>query len=134
MGLWWEQEDVGRRDAESRRNAVTALADIVSTLGVCHDDHTKDTQTPTGTDMAPSEVRPLGRTLALSVFRTLLRCLTDYATDDRGDVGRWVREAGMRGLLRCALLYAAADRAQLGMFLLPCCYFCLPFAELCSDV
>lgn len=110
-----EQEDVGRRDAESRRNAVTALADVVSTLGVCHDDHTTDTQTPAATEAAPSEVRPLGRAVALSVMRTLLRCLTDYATDDRGDVGRWVREAGMRGLLRCALLYATVDRTQPGM-------------------
>ena len=113
-----------RRDAESRRNAVAALTDVVCLLGVCHSDSAA-IATKTDTQTAPTAVTPLGRTAALTVFQTLLRCLTDYATDDRGDVGRWAREAGMRGLLRCALLYAETDRQHPGTDL------CVVFLFLC---
>jgi hypothetical protein len=40
------------------------------------------------------------------VASTLLLCLDDYATDNRGDVGSWVREAAMQGLEKLAIKLA----------------------------
>mmetsp|Transcript_38298 Transcript_38298/g.89552 ORF Transcript_38298/g.89552 Transcript_38298/m.89552 type:complete len:309 (+) Transcript_38298:693-1619(+) len=63
-------------DPESRRNATVSLGEVVEALG---------------TD--PTVDDGLTQTEMLTVHRGLMRCLSDYALDKRGDVGSWVRTA-----------------------------------------
>ncbi|KAF6097555.1 tubulin folding cofactor D [Phyllostomus discolor] len=75
--------------AESRRDAVRAIARVCQTVGA-------------SAEGAPDEV--VCRENAAQVYRTLLACLQDYTTDSRGDVGAWVREAAMTSLMDLTLL------------------------------
>ncbi len=81
---------MSKRDAETRRNAVSALAHLVDTLGL---------EAP-GTDgMTWGEWQ-------LAWVHVLASC-HDYCTDSRGDVGSWVRRAAidaLEAMLRKALL------------------------------
>jgi len=65
-------------DPESRRNATVSLGEVVEALG---------------TD--PTVDDGLTQTEMLTVHRGLMRCLSDYALDKRGDVGSWVRTAAL---------------------------------------
>ncbi|GAN10993.1 tubulin-specific chaperone D-like [Mucor ambiguus] len=70
------QENPVANDAESKRNAVIGLHDILNSLGddvksaVSHDDFQH-------------------------IMASIEACLTDYSTDQRGDVGSWVRIPSM---------------------------------------
>lgn len=44
------------------------------------------------------------------ILGTLLECLTDYSTDQRGDVGSWVRAASMETLQQLLPLVARLDK------------------------
>ncbi|XP_069339168.1 tubulin-specific chaperone D isoform X2 [Eulemur rufifrons] len=74
--------------AESRRDALKAMARICRTVGV-----------KAG---APDEA--VCKENVSQVYGALLGCLGDYTTDSRGDVGAWVREAAMTGLMDLTLL------------------------------
>ncbi|XP_012511897.1 PREDICTED: tubulin-specific chaperone D [Propithecus coquereli] len=74
--------------AESRRDALKAIARICQTVGV-----------KAG---APDEA--VCRENVSQVYGALLGCMGDYTTDSRGDVGAWVREAAMTGLMDLTLL------------------------------
>ncbi|KAK1330682.1 hypothetical protein QTO34_008619 [Cnephaeus nilssonii] len=75
--------------AESRRDAVKAIARICQTVGV-------------RAEGTPDEVVCKGN--VSQIYCTLLDCLRDYTTDSRGDVGAWVREAAMTSLMDLTLL------------------------------
>ncbi|KAJ8793103.1 hypothetical protein J1605_003780 [Eschrichtius robustus] len=77
--------------AESRRDALKAIARICQTVGV-------------QAEGTPDEV--VCREDVAQVYCTLLGCLSDYTTDSRGDVGAWVREAAMTSLMDLTLLLA----------------------------
>ncbi|XP_012658670.1 tubulin-specific chaperone D isoform X1 [Otolemur garnettii] len=74
--------------AESRRDAVRAIARICHTVGV-----------KAG---APDEA--VCKEHVGQLYSTLLGCVDDYTTDSRGDVGAWVREAAMTSLMDLTLL------------------------------
>lgn len=71
-----------KRDAEARRNAVEALASVVSTVGL---------RLHAASGLSEGEAR--------EVFDALIGASSDYATDNRGDVGSWVRCAAVGSLL-----------------------------------
>ncbi|XP_058417962.1 tubulin-specific chaperone D isoform X6 [Diceros bicornis minor] len=75
--------------AESRRDALKAIARICQTVGV-------------KAEGSPDEV--VCRENISQIYCTLLDCLSDYTTDSRGDVGAWVREAAMTSLMDLTLL------------------------------
>ncbi|XP_057570643.1 tubulin-specific chaperone D isoform X2 [Hippopotamus amphibius kiboko] len=75
--------------AESRRDALKAIARICQTVGV----------RAGGT---PDEA--VCRENVSQIYCTMLDCLNDYTTDSRGDVGAWVREAAMTSLMDLTLL------------------------------
>ncbi|XP_053517293.1 tubulin-specific chaperone D isoform X4 [Artibeus jamaicensis] len=75
--------------AESRRDALKAIAKVCQTVGV-------------RAEGAPDAVVCRGN--VAQIYRTLLACLSDYTTDSRGDVGAWVREAAMTSLMDLTLL------------------------------
>ncbi|XP_016070936.1 PREDICTED: tubulin-specific chaperone D [Miniopterus natalensis] len=75
--------------AESRRDALKAIARICQTVGV-------------RADGTPDMVVCKGN--VSQIYCTLLDCLSDYTTDSRGDVGAWVREAAMTSLMDLTLL------------------------------
>ncbi|XP_053767028.1 tubulin-specific chaperone D isoform X2 [Desmodus rotundus] len=83
--------------AESRRDALKAIAKVCRTVGV-------------RAEGAPDEV-VCGENVA-QIYCTLLACLHDYTTDSRGDVGAWVREAAMTSLMDLTLLLGR-DQPQL---------------------
>jgi len=68
-------------DAETRRNALFALNEIVDTLGEKGDG-----------SMSPAQ--------AEKVFSAYCEAAKDYSVDKRGDVGSWCRLAAMDGLFR----------------------------------
>ena len=73
-------------DAESRRQGVVGLAELVVRVGVDGGD---------GSAGGEAASASLTRAQLDEVLDTLLGALEDYATDDRGDVGSWVRRASM---------------------------------------
>ncbi|XP_054449170.1 tubulin-specific chaperone D [Pteronotus mesoamericanus] len=75
--------------AESRRDALKAIARVCQTVGV-------------SAEGAPDEAVCGGN--VSRIYCTLLGCLQDYTTDSRGDVGAWVREAAMTSLMDLTLL------------------------------
>lgn len=74
--------------AESRRDAVKAISNVVATFGFADDGC-----------LAMLE----------EVFACFLKALLEYTIDDRGDIGAWVREAAMNGgyiiLFVCVFFY-----------------------------
>ncbi|KAJ3170509.1 hypothetical protein HDU87_008744 [Geranomyces variabilis] len=77
-------------DAESRRNAVQALASLATHLS-------RERQSRT-------EHRDLLRAVMPRLRATLFAGLADYCTDSRGDVGSWVRQACMHAFRDLARL------------------------------
>ncbi|KAL1931108.1 hypothetical protein VTP01DRAFT_10245 [Rhizomucor pusillus] len=85
------QQEQQANDAEAKRNAVVGLREIIVGLDqefkacVTHSDYEK-------------------------ILGTLLECLADYSTDQRGDVGSWVRAASMETLQQLLPLVARLDK------------------------
>ncbi|NXH96494.1 TBCD protein, partial [Pachycephala philippinensis] len=75
--------------AESRRDALIAIAKVCQTVGVKGDG---------------SQQEYVCRDNVDEIYATLLTGVTDYTTDSRGDVGGWVREAAMTSLMEVTLL------------------------------
>ncbi|NXH55710.1 TBCD protein, partial [Rhabdornis inornatus] len=75
--------------AESRRDALIAIAKVCQTVGVKGDG---------------SQQEYVCRDNVDQIYATLLTGVTDYTTDSRGDVGGWVREAAMTSLMEVTLL------------------------------
>jgi hypothetical protein len=82
------EEDAEARDAEARVCAVRGMAGVLAKL--------------VGELLAGGgEASGAGTAVAAvagEVIDTLLECMEDYCTDNRGDVGSWVREAAMEAL------------------------------------
>ncbi|KAF9121044.1 hypothetical protein BGW39_010898 [Mortierella sp. 14UC] len=77
-------------DAESRRNAVNSMTNIIKVLG---------------TDYK----RVISHTLSNKILKMYFRGLEDYSVDHRGDVGSWIREASMQGLQTMVPIVARLD-------------------------
>ncbi|NXE95430.1 TBCD protein, partial [Menura novaehollandiae] len=75
--------------AESRRDALIAIAKVCQTVGVKGDGSREEYVCRDNVDQ---------------IYATLLTGVTDYTTDSRGDVGGWVREAAMTSLMEVTLL------------------------------
>ncbi|NXP27375.1 TBCD protein, partial [Scytalopus superciliaris] len=75
--------------AESRRDALIAIAKVCQTVGV---------------QAGGSQEEYVCRDNVDQIYATLLTGVTDYTTDSRGDVGGWVREAAMTSLMEVTLL------------------------------
>lgn len=75
--------------AESRRDALIAIAKVCQTVGVKGDGSQQEFVCRDNVD---------------EIYATLLTGVTDYTTDSRGDVGGWVREAAMSSLMELTLL------------------------------
>ncbi|KAF4797301.1 tubulin-specific chaperone d [Turdus rufiventris] len=75
--------------AESRRDALIAIAKVCQTVGVKGDGSQQEYVCKDNVDQ---------------IYATLLTGVTDYTTDSRGDVGGWVREAAMTSLMEVTLL------------------------------
>lgn len=67
--------------AESRKNALTALSLVCSTVGI-----------------APSNLDGVDQEMFAEIFRTLIDSLHDYTVDSRGDIGAIVRESAMSSI------------------------------------
>ncbi|KAL5728185.1 hypothetical protein ACHQM5_001298 [Ranunculus cassubicifolius] len=87
------EENIDDKDAEARVNAIKGLVSVCETL-------TNATQD----SLSEEETTSLYLLLKNEVMQTLLKSLTDYSVDNRGDVGSWVREASMDGLERCTYI------------------------------
>lgn len=79
-------------DAETRRNAITALVSVCETVGMCCSANSPRI------DINSSPVSPLTKQQMMRVFDALLGAMEDYNMDRRGDVGSWSRIASMKGL------------------------------------
>lgn len=78
LKLRTDQSQVTCTWAESRRDAVKAISNVVATFGF----------------------EDAGCLAVLDeVFACYLKALLEYTIDDRGDIGAWVREAAMNGKL-----------------------------------
>ncbi|NXT30244.1 TBCD protein, partial [Syrrhaptes paradoxus] len=75
--------------AESRRDALIAIAKVCQTVGVKGEG-------------SPEEY--VCKDNIAQIYATLLGGVNDYTTDSRGDVGGWVREAAMTSLMEVMLL------------------------------
>ncbi|NXW49633.1 TBCD protein, partial [Nyctiprogne leucopyga] len=75
--------------AESRRDALIAIAKVCQTIGVKGEG---------------SQEEYVCKDNVAQIYATLLNGVTDYTTDSRGDVGGWVREAAMTSLMEVTLL------------------------------
>ncbi|KFW79471.1 Tubulin-specific chaperone D, partial [Manacus vitellinus] len=75
--------------AESRRDALIAIAKVCQTVGVKGEGSREEFVCRDNVD---------------EIYATLLNGVTDYTTDSRGDVGGWVREAAMTSLMEVTLL------------------------------
>jgi tubulin-specific chaperone D len=63
-------------DAETRREAIKSLVNVVKTLGIAN----------------------VASVQLLQIVECFFKALEDYAVDKRGDVGSWVREEAMVSL------------------------------------
>ncbi|XP_019357997.1 PREDICTED: tubulin-specific chaperone D [Gavialis gangeticus] len=82
------------RFAESRRDALKAIAKVCQTVGVKREG---------------SQDEFVCKDNIVQIYTTLLHGMTDYTTDSRGDVGAWVREAAMTNLMEVMLLLVRND-------------------------
>ncbi|KAJ3162190.1 hypothetical protein HDU88_007113 [Geranomyces variabilis] len=89
------QTEPSLNDAESRRNAVQALASLATHL--------------LGRDDKQTEYRALLASIMPRLRATLFAGLGDYCTDSRGDVGSWVRQACMLAFRDFARLDCGGD-------------------------
>lgn len=83
-------------DAETRRNAILSLKNIVLEVGI-NDSKCKSVS------IKKDELE--------FAFTTLLNCMGDYSTDRRGDVGSWCRSAAMDALE--SISYAAIEASSI---------------------
>lgn len=93
------EREISRRDAETRRNAVVALADLVDNVGV------RRGATPYAALTADQTTQ---------IFEAVLAATRDYATDRRGDVGSWVREASIHAITRLSRALLLAQNTPFG--------------------
>ncbi|KAG0313904.1 hypothetical protein BGZ97_009783 [Linnemannia gamsii] len=77
-------------DAESRRNAINSVTNIIKVLGTDY----KQVISPS---------------LSNKILQMYFRGLEDYSVDHRGDVGSWIREASMQGLQTMVPIVARLD-------------------------
>lgn len=78
LKLRTDQSQLTSTWAESRRDAVKAMGNVVATFGF----------------------QDAGCLAMLDeVFACFLKALLEYTIDDRGDIGAWVREAAMNGMI-----------------------------------
>ena len=122
------------RDAETRRNAAMALADLVETVGFGERAVTRvvrtanagrDAATAAPASAAAAAPRAAAATSLAThvdveradglspaqldhIWSALFAAAHDYSTDNRGDVGSWVRKAALEGLHRIVALAQAA--------------------------
>ena len=91
--------------ADARRDAVKALAEVVSKVGFGVSD---------GRNHAANGLNDTAVTPALfeSIFGVVLASLGDYTTDSRGDVGSLVREAGVVSLQRLVCFAASSSSSS----------------------
>jgi tubulin-specific chaperone D len=93
----------GEGDAETRRNAITALADLCEEVGIGS----------SSSSSSSSSNSTAAVTLQLQqvelVFAALLAATGDYSTDKRGDVGSWCRAAALQALERVTNLAVTAS-------------------------
>lgn len=88
------QENADQRDADTRRNAVQAIAELAATVGISMAKGIVDAEAVDTVSLAlisPQQFR--------SMFDAVLAAAADYCTDDRGDVGSWVRRAALKALV-----------------------------------
>ncbi|XP_019950061.1 tubulin-specific chaperone D isoform X2 [Paralichthys olivaceus] len=90
---------------EARRDAVTAIAQVCVTVGVCA--HGSPDSTLCSENVA-------------QVYDTLLESINDYTTDGRGNIGAWVREAAMTSLMDVTLLVASSSPEILSPDIVKC--------------
>ncbi|TPX38881.1 hypothetical protein SeLEV6574_g07547 [Synchytrium endobioticum] len=84
--------DKAKNDAEARRNAVAALANVVEKLA-----------------LSTIITKAIDNTSFDRILRCFLQGLSDYTVDARGDVGSWVREASLKALTVCLPIGARVD-------------------------
>jgi len=90
-------------DAETRRNAITALGAICKTVGVQNPNANHNTKPYPRTGLDQNDIRAL--------FETFLLSLEDYGVDRRGDVGSWVRCEAMKCLQQLVFLTVQSSTA-----------------------
>ncbi len=113
---------MARRDAETRRNAVIGLSDVIATAGVgafsswwgagalaCGGGGDGCDGGGDGGGAAAAGGQGLTPAQLGAAWDTLLVATRDYATDNRGDVGSWVRKAAVEAVER--LLQGLCARA-----------------------
>lgn len=83
----------GERDAETRRDALRALAEMCRTAFDYADGSTRSCRTP-------KRIR--------QIFETYIESCRDYGVDKRGDVGSWARVEGMRAAADLAIIASRA--------------------------
>ncbi len=100
----------GEGDAETRRNAITSLVNVCTTVGIKENENFS-------CEGESSPIFHLRKTQIDRVFSALLAAMNDYNFDRRGDVGSWSRIAAMDGLealanlrwTRCTMVRQASD-------------------------
>eukprot|EP00953_Heterococcus_sp_UTEX-ZZ885_P004455 2914-Heterococcus_DN1.PRE.3 len=92
----------GEGDAETRRNAITALADLCEEVGI-------GSSTSSSSSSNSTAVVTLQLQQVELVFAALLAATGDYSTDKRGDVGSWCRAAALQALERITNLAVTAS-------------------------
>eukprot|EP01041_Mallomonas_annulata_P002638 gene2638-5176_t len=111
----------GDHDAETRRNAMTALTEIGIRLSLLLSSSSSSNDkniNGNGNGNEVTEGSPPSTTPSPSplfwirhIFTLLLRACEDYSVDKRGDIGSWVRTAGLRGLVQLTLACLRVPRA-----------------------
>jgi len=81
----------GEGDAETRRNSITSLVSVCTTVGI----YKGELSVADGVTFPTYRLR---KTETDRVFASLLAAMEDYNFDRRGDVGSWSRIAAMDGL------------------------------------
>jgi tubulin-specific chaperone D len=102
----------GEGDAETRRNAITALADLCEEVGIGSSTSSNSNSSSNSSSSSSSNSTAVV-TLQLQqvelVFAALLAATGDYSTDKRGDVGSWCRAAALQALERITNLAVTAS-------------------------
>ena len=81
-------------DPETRRNAITALGNVIITLM-----HENSKQNPEGVAFSDLvEIKGFDRNLVQTALDCIYAASFDYSNDKRGDIGSWVRQACMQVL------------------------------------
>jgi len=101
-------------DAETRRNAITALVEVYCEVGpmIQEEEGGEEGQEGDGETIKQVTVRPkfgFSAEKTTLVFETLMTATKDYSMDKRGDVGSWSRIAAMEGLEKVMLSAHQAD-------------------------